>query len=250
VKAFLLAAGLGTRLRPLTDRVPKCLVPLAGRPMLDYWLELLQAHSFTEVLVNLHHLPSAVEEYLSRQRYAVRIRTVHENTLLGSAGTVAANHDWVDGEDAFGVIYADNLSTINLTRMADEHRRSPAWLTMALYRSPTPEQCGIAEMDSTGRIVSFVEKPGRPATDLANAGVYLVSRQALGWLRTLWEERQASAVSGGGDAAFDFGRDVFPRLPGPMRGFLLDGYHLDIGTWENYLRAQQDIAAGGLKRIS
>ena len=238
MKAFLLAAGLGTRLQPLTHTVPKCLVPIEGRPLLDYWLELLDRHGIAEALVNLHHLPQPVEAYLDRQPYAVQVRTSYEPDLLGSAGTVVAHQDWVRNEEAFWVIYTDNLSTIDLARFGAFHQQHQPWLTMVLYETPVPEQCGIAEIDETGKILAFTEKPAHPHSPWANGGVYLMGSEALQWM-TQEARKQPSPV-------FDFGHDVLPHLQGKMHGFRWTGYHLDIGTWENYARARRDAAAGKL----
>lgn len=245
MKAFLLAAGLGTRLRPLTETVPKCLVPVGGRPLLDYWLELLEHHGVMEALVNLHHLPEAVETYLAHQPHSVQVHTFYEPELLGSAGTVVVNQAWVQGEEAFCVIYADNLSDVDLTGLWACHQEHRPALTLALFETPCPEQCGIAELDEQGWIVGFTEKPARPRNNLANAGVYIVSREVLQWMveeraRQKKEEGQAWRI-------FDFGHDVLPHFVGRMRGFRWGGYHLDIGTWESYERAQRDVAAGKLR---
>jgi mannose-1-phosphate guanylyltransferase len=242
VKVFLLAAGLGTRLRPLTESMPKCLVPIGGRPLLGYWLGLLEAHGFDEILVNVHHFPADVEGYLRDQPYRVRVRAVREPVLLGSAGTVAANRDWVAGESAFCVIYSDNLSTIDLGEMERVHRHGSQALTMALYESPTPRQCGIAQVDPAGRIVAFVEKPAEPAGNLANGGVYMAGKDVLELACSLWDRRDP-----GSSPILDFGHDILPCLVGRMQGYRLHGYHLDVGSWENYRRAEKDVASGAFR---
>ena len=230
MKAFLLAAGLGTRLRPLTDTTPKCLVPIAGRPLLDYWLELLAGHGFREVLVNTHHLPQQVVDHVNHHSHLLKVTLFHETSLLGSAGTVAANAAWLDDDEHFLIAYADNLTNADLSALMATHIRHDAPLTMALYHTPNPEQCGIASLDGDGRIVSFVEKPAAPVSDLANAGIYAASRSLLGFL----DERRP----------LDFGFDVLPNLLGEMYGFELEDYVLDIGTPERYDQAQRDMHKG------
>jgi mannose-1-phosphate guanylyltransferase len=101
VKAFLLAAGLGTRLRPITDTVPKCMLAIDGRPLLDIWLDEFDRAGVEEVLVNLHYLPDVVRRHLATRTGTPAVRTFFEPELLGSAGTLAANRDWVAGEDMF-----------------------------------------------------------------------------------------------------------------------------------------------------
>ena len=126
MKAFLLAAGLGTRLRPLTDHVPKCLVDIGGRPLLDIWLDALASAGVDEVLVNVHHLHDLVEEHVAaRAGRAPFVRVVHEPVLLGSAGTLRANREFVAGEQFFLAINADNLTTFDIGRLMRGPRPRP-----------------------------------------------------------------------------------------------------------------------------
>jgi len=224
-KAFLLAAGLGTRLRPMTETVPKCLVPIKGRPLCDYWFGLCEAHGIDEILMNTHYLAEQVREYVAGLRRRVCVTLFHEETLLGSAGTVRENAAFVEGEDAFLVIYADNLSNVDLTRLLQFHVSHDGLITMGLFHTPFPKQCGIATLDDAGRIVEFVEKPEQPKSDLANAGLYVVD---------------ASTVADIPDdkPVVDYGHDVLPCYVGKMYGLPLDCFHLDIGNLESYEKAQ------------
>ena len=239
VKVLLLAGGLGTRLRPLTDRVPKCLVPVAGRPLLDYWIDRFCEAGIRDVLINTHHLRDAVRDYITivNRDGRVHITEAYEPTLLGSAGTVRANRDWVREGETGLIVYADNLSTVNVAEMLQYHRTHADALTMVLFHAPHPQKCGIAQLDSDRRIVEFVEKPKRPKSDLANAGIYAVSASAY----------REMADAGG----FDLGFDVLPRFVGRMRGWVWDGYHRDIGTPEALAEAERDareVFAGGAGR--
>ena len=172
MKAFLLAAGLGTRLRPLTDRVPKCLVDVGGRPMLDIWLDALASAGVDEVLLNVHHLHHLVEEHVAaRAGRAPFVKVVHEPVLLGSAGTLRANREFVAGERFFLAINADNLTTFDIGRLMQAHHSAPLLATLAVFHAPRPERCGIVEVQD-GVVVAFEEKPTHPAGDLANAGLY------------------------------------------------------------------------------
>jgi NDP-sugar pyrophosphorylase family protein len=227
-KALILAAGLGTRLRPLTDRTPKCLIPIEGKPLLGYWLEALARAGVREALINTHHLHEQVEAYVAEVNAdsTVQARTVYEPELLGSAGTVRANAGWIEGADTCLIIYADNLSSVDLGRFLEFHRSHDDPFTMLLFHSPNPKACGIAELDEGGRIVEFVEKPAEPKSDLANAGVYALTAEAY---------REIAAMEG-----FDLGFDVLPRFVGRMRGWSFDGYHLDIGNVEALEQARAD----------
>jgi NDP-sugar pyrophosphorylase family protein len=232
VKALLLAGGLGTRLRPLTETVPKCLIEVGGRPMLDYWLDALEAAGIEEALLNTHHLRERVKPWLDAANAARDLTVVeaYEPELLGSAGTVAANRDWTDDAEEIVVIYADNLSDIDLAAFVAFHRSHDDPMTMALFHTPFPEKCGIATLDAENRVTEFTEKPDHPRSDLANAGLYVLD--AAAW-------REVAEMK-----AFDFGFDVIPAFVGRMRGYSHGGYHRDIGTQESL--AQAEIDAAGL----
>jgi mannose-1-phosphate guanylyltransferase len=223
-KALVFAAGHGTRLRPLTDVRPKCLVPIAGRPLLEYWLVALADAGVREVWINTHHLRDQVQAFIRdvNGRGAQLVTELFEPHLLGSAGTVAANGELAGEADLF-LVYADNYSAVDLSAMLAYHRRHGDPLTMMLFRAPNPRDCGIAQLDLEGRVVEFEEKPAHPRGNLANAGVYVVSAAAY---------REIA-----GARAADLGRDVLPRFVGRMRGWTFDGCHIDIGTPEGYARA-------------
>jgi mannose-1-phosphate guanylyltransferase len=225
-KSFLLAAGLGTRLRPLTDNIPKCLVPIQGTPLLNIWLATCEQLGIEHVLINTHRFAQEVRNWAQQQKSPVRIHLFHEENLLGSAGTIAANRDFIGGDDDFFIFYADNLVRANWEPLKSFHRRHTGVLTMALFHAPKPENCGIVSVDASGRITSFEEKPVHPKSDLANAGIYIARRG-------LFELLPHRPV-------MDFGKDVIPGLVGHAFGCLLDGYLRDVGTPENYQKAQEE----------
>jgi len=230
IKALLLAGGLGTRLYPLTTTVPKCLVPIGGRPLLDVWVDCLAEAGIGEGRINTHALAETVRAYIEQVNAQGRIRLFesHEPTLLGSAGTIAVNTDLADDVDQVVVVYADNFSDIDIRPLIAFHRWHDDPLTMVLFRAPNPRACGIAELDGKGRIVSFAEKPEHPISDLANAGLYVVDAAAY---------REIASMG-----AFDLGFEVLPRFVGRMRGWVWGGYYLDIGTPEALERAQHEAA--------
>lgn len=228
-KAFLLAAGQGTRLRPLTDHTPKCLVPIDGRPLLSIWLDFCERLGVGEVLINTHHLAAQVNDWAASRQTPLKIHLFHEEALLGSAGTIAANRAFV-GDAAFYVFYADNLVKTDLAPLESLHRRHAGVVSMGLFHTPRPRDCGIVTLDETGRITSFEEKPENPRSDLAFAGLLIASVSLFDWLP------QSGAPA-------DLGKDVLPQLTGKMWGAPLEGYLLDIGTPENYARAQREWPA-------
>lgn len=254
MKAFLLAAGLGTRLRPFTDQIPKCLVPINGKPLLKIWLELYQIHGITEVLINTHYLPHMVADFLKANGYSLLVddkeKTLstnnlstyqsagmavvlsHEPILLGSGGTLIANREFVDNEKEFLILYADNLTNANLTQLIRFHRGHGKLFTMGLFKTDNPTSCGIAELDGNGKIISFEEKPKRPKTDLAAAGVYIASPKILDFLQDFQRQDPKRPL--------DLGFHIFPKLVGHMYGYLIKDYLLDIGDIESYERAQRE----------
>jgi mannose-1-phosphate guanylyltransferase len=226
MRAFLLAAGLGSRLRPLTDTTPKCLVEIGGRPLLDIWLDALAKAGVDEVLVNTHHLAAQVEAHVDRRTTPPVVRLSHEPVLLGSAGTLRANRDFVADSDMFLVIYADNLTDFDLRVLIDAHLAAPTIATLSVFHASKPSECGIVDV-ADGRILSFVEKPAEPCGDLANAGMYAFHP-------TLIDEIPESLPR-------DIGFDLLPRLVGRARAVALDDcYFLDIGTLTALERARHD----------
>lgn len=233
MKAFLLAAGLGTRLRPLTLTVPKCLVPIHGKPLLQWWIELFRSHGISEVMINTHYLREPVAEFIrvnNSSSSGVTLHEAYEPELSGSGGMVRNNRDFVDGEEDFIIAYADNLTDTNLTDFQDFHKNTclkhEGLLSMALFRANHPEQCGIARLDRDSLITDFTEKPSNPSSNLANAGIYIANREIFSYI-----PREGVA---------DFGKDVLPLLVGKMYGWEISGYLLDIGTPENYQKAQYE----------
>jgi mannose-1-phosphate guanylyltransferase len=226
VKAFLLAAGVGSRLRPITDTTPKCMVPIGRQPMLDIWLDAFDRAGVDEVLVNLHHLPDVVRHHLEERAEGPGVRTFFEPELLGSGGTLVANRAWVDGEEMFLACYADNLTDFDLNSLVQAHREYGAIATLAAFHSERPSAGGVLELDATGTVVSFEEKPANPVSDLVNAGMYAFHPGVLDEL--------------GGGPPCDIGYDLLPRLVGRAKAVPVKGYFRDIGTIDAYERAQRE----------
>ncbi len=225
MKAFLLAAGNGTRLRPLTDRVPKCLLPIQGVPLLEIWLSNCKAAGITDVLVNTHAHAEAIRRFAAKQKAGVRMRIVEEPELLGSAGTLAENREFVAGEESFFVLYADVLTNVDLRRMLVFHTQKRLPATLGVYQVPDPTRCGIVTMDENAVISNFIEKPMHPASNWAFAGVMIAGPAFADFLP---DQRPA-----------DIGFDVLPKLVGQMAAFPISEYLLDIGTISNYQNAQK-----------
>ncbi len=229
-KAFLLAAGLGTRLRPLTDATPKCLVPVGGRPLLHWWLVICERLGVKDVLINTHHLPDQVRGFAASRATRMSVTLTHEPTLLGSAGTLSANKAFVQGEDDYWIFYADTLIGADLSALYALHRSKKSDLTLGLFKSPDPKSGGVVELSPEGRVLSFEEKPAHPKSDLVAAGAYVGGPALL-----------AALPPGPGDLS----RDVYPKLMKNACGAVLDPV-IDLGTPESYARAQREWSGFGL----
>ena len=219
MKAVLLAAGLGTRLRPLTDTTPKCLVRIGGRTLLDIWLDALRDLGVDEVLVNTHHLEDLVVAHLARRSGGPPVRLLHEERLRGSAGTLRAARSKLEGDPWFLAVNADNLTDYDLADLVTAHTAgdSGCLATLTAFHAPRPSACGILEVDDRGRLVGFEEKPARPRGDLANAGMYVFTREVLDLVD--------------GPEPCDLGTHLMPRLVGHARVVGIGGAYLrDIGT--------------------
>ena len=224
MKAFILAAGNGTRLRPLTDGTPKCLLPIQGVPLLQIWLENCRAAGISEVLVNAHSHAGKLREFAARYSGDVRVHMVEEQQLLGSAGTLFENRNFVAGEEAFLVLYGDVLTNVPLASLLAFHRQKKMPVTLGVYQVSNPSQCGIVSADEDGVVHSFVEKPAQPAGNWAFSGIMVASPQIIDLVPA---QRPA-----------DIGFHLLPLLIGRMRAFVIHEYLLDIGTLNAYKTAQ------------
>ncbi|MGQ9502597.1 MAG: nucleotidyltransferase family protein [Anaerolineae bacterium] len=236
MKAMILAAGEGTRLRPLTERCPKPMLPVAGRPLLEHIIAWLRAHGVCKIAINLHHHPEAITQYFGDGScFDVHITYSLEEQLLGTAGAVRRLEHFF--HETFVVVYGDVLTDLDLTALTRFHRQHGGIATLALYRVSNPTACGLVELSWDGRIVRFVEKP-RPEevfTNLANAGVYILEPQVIAHIPLAGPS--------------DFGRDIFPKLLQhklPLYGYIIPATTrlVDIGSPEHYHLAQELFGQG------
>lgn len=230
-QALLLAAGEGTRLRPLTDTTPKCLVPVLGVPLLRYWLELLhQGPSPSTVWINTSYLAGKVEVFLDEHKDfypGLKIVSTYEPKLLGTGGTLRHLAARFNAAHDLLLIHADNLSWFNLSSFLIAHASRPPQteITMLTFDSDDPQSCGIVEVDSDRVVVAFHEKVQRPPSNLANGAVYLVSPAGLSRIKKL-------------SSADDFSKDVIPSFIGKIFTWHNSTYHRDIGTPDSYTLGQ------------
>lgn len=231
MKTLLLAAGFGTRLRPLTDAMPKCLVPIAGRPLLGIWLERLSAMNCGPFLINTHYRAEAVAAFIAASPHRARVTLAHEPVLLGTAATLRRHVDFFGGEDGL-MIHADNYCLADFGAFIDAHRRRPAdcLLTMMTFRTDSPSTCGIVTLDERDVVVGFQEKQANPDGNLANGAVYILSAEMLSELRA------------GPPDITDFSTQVLSTYLGRIYAYETSAPLIDIGTPHTYARANH-IAA-------
>jgi mannose-1-phosphate guanylyltransferase len=238
VRAVVLAAGEGTRLRPLTLTRPKPMVPINGEPLLHYTLKWLRQHNVDEVAINLHHCPDVIVDYFGDgKRLGLDIVYSYENQIMGTAGAIRKLSAFAD-KHPLVVVYGDVLTNLDLTALIAAHNRfvaldPSAGVTMSLYHVNNPTEVGLVGTDSAGRITRFVEKPKREEvfTDLASAGVLIIEPDVVNLIPP--------------DTFYDFGHDLFPQLLEhgvSMYGWVVpeEAYVMDIGTPEKLAQAQHD----------
>jgi mannose-1-phosphate guanylyltransferase len=232
VQALVLAGGEGTRLRPLTLTTPKPVLPLAGRPFLTFMLDWLHRHDVEEAILSLGFLSDAVHEVLGDIQSGMRLRYVHEEEPLGTAGPVRLAADEGMLADRFMVLNGDVLTDMDLTAEVAQHERTGAAGTLALIEVDDVSSFGVVPTDDEDRVLEFREKqPGPAPTNRINAGAYVLERSVVDLIPA------GRAVS--------FERDVFPQLVGKgLYGWSADAYWIDIGTPERYLEATWDLLAG------
>ncbi len=230
MKALLLAAGLGTRLRPITNTIPKCLVPINEKPLLEYWLENLFKVGVSEFLINTSYLSEQVEEFVNKSKYKDMIALVYEDKLLNTGGTILANKDFFDDE-TFMLVHADNLSFCDFNAFIQCHQNRPkdCEITMMLFKSDNPSSCGIVELDNKNIVQRFHEKVKNPPSNLANGAVYICEPSVIQFMEKLNKKD------------IDFSVDVLPFFMGKINTFLNDLYHRDIGTIKSYKLAKEEI---------
>tara|TARA_B100000674_G_C37910188_1_gene948197 strand:- start:1027 stop:1743 length:717 start_codon:yes stop_codon:yes gene_type:complete len=227
-RALLLAAGLGTRLRPITLNTPKCLVTIDGEPLLSCWLKKLEQAGCESVLINTHYLAEKVQDFLrSWQSSTMAVQTVHEPELLGTAGTLLANQEFFRGATGL-LIHADNVMKGDLRdfMVAHHSRQACCLLTMLTFETKTPTSCGIVEIDDKQVVRAFHEKIAEPPGNRANGALYAFGQELLDHLDVM---NQKPA---------DFSTEVIPKLLGRIQTWHTQHAYLDIGTPEALISAQ------------
>jgi mannose-1-phosphate guanylyltransferase len=227
MRAILLAAGLGTRLRPITDTIPKCLVPINGKPLIDYWLEQLTKAGIENFLINTHYLHEQVETYIKQSKFVDIVSLVYEKDLLLTGGTVIANKDFIS-DGPFMLVHADNLSICDYKDFINAHKNRPAntEITMMTFTTDDPKSCGVIKTDNSGIVQEFHEKVLNPPSSIANGAVYIVEASVVSYMERLKRVK------------VDFSVDVLPYYIGRIFTYYNSFYHRDIGNIKSYELAQ------------
>lgn len=229
LRALLLAAGFGTRLRPLTLNTPKCLVRVCDEPLLGRWLRQLERAGCEAVLVNTHYLPDQVVNFLLNHNCErMSVQLVHEPELLGTAGTLLANRSFFAGASGL-LIHADNAMGDDMRNLLSAHAERPSscLLTMLTFCSNHPNSCGIVETDDDGVVVAFHEKVSNPPGNRANGALYAFESDFLDYIGSMTPSPS------------DFSTEVIPSLMGRIHTWHTDQPYLDIGTPEALSSAQE-----------
>lgn len=225
MKALLLAAGLGTRLRPLTNDKPKCLLEICGKPLLHIWLEKLENENVDEVIINIHYQPEKIYSSINSRKNKIKITYLIEDNLLGTGGTIYKAREYLKNENSFYLIYADNLTNVSLNKILEFHNSVDSIFTTYVYETDKPKEKGIYNIEpQSGKVIDFEEKPNNPKSNLANAGIGLLKNEIFNYLTD--------------KTPLDFSKEIIPLLKNKMYVLKTDEPIFDIGTIQDYNNAQ------------
>lgn len=231
MRALLLAAGVGSRLKPYTNFWPKCLMPVHGRPLLEYWLSDLFAADIEHVYVNTHHHADVVKAFLSRSCFSKRVSVIDEAELSGTAGTIREL-----AQESYGskllVAHADNWIDFDLSKLIRHHlekqnSNQSYLMTMLTFYCDNPSNAGVVQSDDEGRLTAFFEKINDPPGNIANGAVYIIEKEIIQWIVET-------------PAIIDFSTEVIPRFIDHIGVLHNNGIHRDIGSIESLMLAQTD----------
>ena len=231
MKAVVMAGGEGSRLRPLTIRRPKPMVPIAGKPVMEHILNLLKRHGITEVVITVQYLASNIEDYFGNgSQFGMRITYSREDVPLGTAGSVKNAEDQLT--EPFLVISGDALTDYNLTDIITYHQEKKAMATLTLAHVHNPLEYGVIITNEEGHITQFLEKPswGEVFSDTINTGIYVLDPKIFSYFEK--------------NKQFDFSQELFPMMlknGDPLYGYVSNGYWCDVGNLSEYMRANADV---------
>lgn len=227
MKAVIMAGGMGSRLRPLTDKIPKPMVNIIDKPVAEYIVELLKKHGITDIAMTLCYRPSVIMRYFGDgSKWGVKISYFIEESPLGTAGSVKNAQKFLD-ED-FVVISGDAFTNIDLTSLIDMHYNAKAQVTIATKSVDDVTSFGVVATDGSGLVTQFVEKPLKSDIRTVNTGIYVMDKSVLDMIPK--------------GVFYDFSKQLFPRMKGSLYAFECNCYWSDIGTLSSYYLTNNDVA--------
>ncbi|SHJ68505.1 mannose-1-phosphate guanylyltransferase / phosphomannomutase [Geosporobacter subterraneus DSM 17957] len=237
MKAIIMAGGKGTRLKPMTCNLPKPMVPILNKPVMEYSIELLKKYGITDIGVTLAYMPTCIIDYFGNgERWEVNLHHFIEETPMGTGGSVKNAEPFID--DTLIIISGDALTDINLQKAVDFHQRKNSKATLVLKDEETPIDYGVVITSKEGKIIRFLEKPswGEVFSNTINTGIYILEPEVLDYYNR-------------GDI-FDFSKDLFPKLlrdQVPLFGYIMEEYWCDVGDLRSYRQTHCDILQGNVK---
>ncbi|MFC1559993.1 sugar phosphate nucleotidyltransferase [Candidatus Margulisiibacteriota bacterium] len=239
MKALIMAAGFGTRLQPLTLAVPKPMIPIVNKPVMQYNIELLKKSGIKEMCANIHYFPEQIENYFGNGSHmGIKIRYSFEEELLGTAGGVKRMaRDLMDIKETFVVVSSDALTDINIHKLVSHHKKTKALATVALAPVEDPSHFGVVILDKNDKILQFQEKPSKEEalSNLVNAGIYVFEPEILDMIP---------------DGFHDFGKELLPKIvgeKGPIFGYKMIEYWSDTGSIGQLKKTNSDILRGHVR---
>ena len=223
MNALLLAGGYGKRLRPITDSVPKCLVKINGKPLLEHWLELLNHEAIKKIIINTHYLSEMVTEFIQKSKYKKKIILAYEEKLLGTGGTILRNKEYFK-DDLFFVAHADNFCKFSITDLLKYQKKNikkKCDITMLTFKCSNPSNCGIIKHNDF-ILSEYVEKPISSDNNIANAAIYLFNKNVITYLENLKIYKP------------DISKHVIPYFIGRTLIYNKLISNIDIGTKKNF----------------
>lgn len=224
--AFILAAGHGTRLMPLTAKWPKCMMPIQGRPLLEAWIEEFISSNVREIYLNTHSNHEIIESFLDFKNYKI-IQDIYEPKLLGTAASLRENYSKLRGKTVI-LVHADNCSDVSISQLINYHflqKSSASPITMLTFNTESPENCGIAVCDENDLLVNFYEKSNLYYGNRANGAIYVLDPSVIDFIND-------------NKGITDFSTQVIPAYINKIKCWHYSGFHLDIGNFENLKKSQ------------
>ncbi len=226
MKAVIMAGGKGTRLMPLTKDIPKPMVKIIDKPVLEHTIELLKKHKITEIAITLGYMPERIIDYFGDgKKWNVDITYFIEDTPLGTAGSVKRTHNFVS--DDFLVMSGDAYTEINITKAIRFHHAKESIFTLVAQPHQNPIGLGTLEIDINNRVSAFIEKPKNVVPSLINTGIYIINKSVINLIP---------------EGFYDFGKQLIPKLKDKVCAYVDYAYWSDIGTLTSYYRTNEKVA--------